>query len=36
MRHARVLAVSALAVSLLAAVAVAQTSITPLADNGPI
>ena len=36
MRHARVLAVSALAVSLLAAVAVAQTSITPLPDNGPI
>ncbi|MEG2803254.1 c-type cytochrome [Stenotrophomonas sp.] len=36
MRHARVLAVSAVAVSLLAAVAVAQTSITPLPDNGPI
>ncbi|MGA6149361.1 c-type cytochrome [Stenotrophomonas sp. NPDC077461] len=36
MRHARVLAVSAVAVSLLAAVAVAQTSLTPLPDNGPI
>jgi len=36
MRHARVLAVSALAVSILAAAAWAQTSITPLPDNGPI
>ncbi len=36
MRHARVLAVSAVAVSLLAAVAVAQTSITPLPDNAPV
>jgi len=36
MRHARVLAVSAVAVSILAAAAWAQTSITPLPDNGPI
>ncbi len=36
MRHARVLAVSAVAVSILGAAAWAQTSITPLPDNGPI
>ncbi|GAB3063480.1 c-type cytochrome [Stenotrophomonas tumulicola] len=36
MRHARVVAVSAVAVSILAAAAWAQTSITPLPDNGPI
>ncbi len=36
MRHARVLAVSAVAVSLLAAVAYAQTAVTPLPDNTPV
>ena len=36
MRHARVIAVSAVAISILGAAAWAQTSITPLPDNGPI
>ncbi len=36
MRHARVVAVSAVVVSILGAAAWAQTAITPLPDNGPI
>lgn len=36
MRHAHVLAVSAIALSILAAAAWAQTTLTPLPDNGPI
>lgn len=36
MRHARVLAVTAFAVPLLAAVALAQTSVTPIPDNTPV
>lgn len=36
MRHARVLAVTAFAVPLLAAVAIAQTSVTPIPDNAPV
>ncbi|KAF1014791.1 MAG: Cytochrome c4 [Stenotrophomonas maltophilia] len=36
MRHARVLAVSALATAVIAAAAYAQTTLTPLPDNGPI
>jgi len=36
MRHARVLAVSAVVVSAIAAAAWAQTTVTPLPDNGPI
>jgi len=36
MRHARVLVVSAVAISIAAAAALAQTTITPLPDNGPI
>lgn len=36
MRHARVLAVTAFAVPILAAVAFAQTSITPIPDNTPV
>ncbi len=36
MRHARVLAVTVFAVPLLAAVAIAQTSVTPIPDNAPV
>jgi cytochrome c553 len=36
MRHARVLAVTAFAVPLLAVVAIAQTSVTPIPDNAPV
>jgi len=36
MRHARVLAVSALAIPLIAVVAFAQSSVTPVPDNAPV
>jgi cytochrome c553 len=36
MRHARVLAFTAVTVSVIAAVAVAQTAITPIPDNTPV
>ena len=36
MRHARVLAVSALVIPLIAVVAFAQSSVTPVPDNAPV